>query len=99
MIARVRAMMLIAGLTTMLAVAAVLVVIGYRFFTLQGSAALPGAPTDLTAGLPQGAHITSTTAAGDRIVITVEIAGQTEIRTFDLHTLKPTGRLRLDGER
>ena len=35
------------------------------------------------------------TAVGDgRIVLTVEIAGTLELRTFDLNTLKPVGRMR-----
>ena len=42
--ARVRRMMLIAGLTTALAVAAVLVAIGYRFFRAEGSAVRPTSP-------------------------------------------------------
>jgi hypothetical protein len=98
MVVRVRAMMLIAGLTTMLAVAAVLVVIGYRFFTLGGSASPSTAMADVTATLPKGARVVSTSAAGDRIVVTIEIDGRTEVRTFDLRSLKPTGRLRLVPE-
>ena len=39
--ARVRRMMLIAGLTTALAVAAVLIAIGYRLFRSEGSAVRP----------------------------------------------------------
>jgi hypothetical protein len=96
MVAKVRGLMLIAGLTTMVAIAAVLGVIGYRVFTLQGSGTTsPGMPADVLAALPKGARVVSTTAAGDRIVVTVEIGGQVEIRTFDLHNLKPVGRLRL----
>jgi hypothetical protein len=98
MVARVRALMLIAGLTTMLAIAAVLGVIGYRLFTMQGSTPLPAAPPDVSALLPKGARIVSTTAAGDRIVVTIEIAGRIEIRTFDLRSLKPAGRLQLQSE-
>jgi hypothetical protein len=98
MVAKVRAMMLIAGLTTMLAIAAVLGVIAYRLFTLQGSAPATAAPPDLTAALPKGARVISTAAANDRIVVTVEVGGRTEIRTFDLRTLRPTGRLRLSTE-
>jgi len=49
--ARVRRMMLIAGLTTALAVAAVLIAIGYRLFRTEGSAAA----TDITTILPKGA--------------------------------------------
>ncbi len=32
--------------------------------------------------------------AGDRVVVTLDIGGTTEIRTFDAHTLKAVGRLR-----
>jgi hypothetical protein len=93
--ARVRRMMLIAGLTTALAVAAVLIAIGYRLFRTEGST-----PTsDTTATLPKGARILSTAVAGDRLVLTLEVGGATEIRTFDARTLKPTGRLTFAAER
>src|SRR5882724_1496123 len=92
--ARVRRMMLIAGLTTALAVAAVLIAIGYRLFRTEGSTVA----TDVTATLPKGARIVSTGVAGDRLVVTLEIGGATEIRTFDAHTLKPAGRLKFVGE-
>jgi hypothetical protein len=96
MVAKVRTLMLIAGLTTMLAIAAVLGVIGYRLFTLQGSVAPASAtPPDVMAQLPQGARVVSTAAANDRIVVTIEVSGRIEIRTFDLRSLKPAGRLQL----
>jgi hypothetical protein len=98
MVAKVRAMMLIAGLTTMLAIFAVLGVIGYRLFTLQGSAPAPGTVPELTTALPKGAKVVSTTAANDRIVVTIEVDGRTEIRTFDVRTLRPTGRLQLSSQ-
>ena len=53
---------------------------------------------DMTAMLPKGARIVSTTIAGDRIAVTIEVGGAFEIRTFDLHTLKPRGRLRFATE-
>src|ERR1700749_271248 len=84
--ARVRRMMLIAGLTTALAVAAVLIALGYRLFRSGGSAPAP----DTTATLPKGARIVSTGTAGDRLVVTLELGGVIEIRTFDAKTLKPT---------
>ena len=94
MIARVRSLMLIAGLTTMLAIAAVLAVIGYRVFTLQASAPSSSATVaNVAAPLPKGARVLSTSAAGDRIVVTIDNGGTTEIHTFDLHSLKPAGRL------
>src|ERR1700727_381971 len=93
--ARVRRLMLIAGLTTALAVAAVLIAIGYRLFRAEGSVVTT---TDVTATLPKGARIVSTGTAGDRLVVTLDIGGATEIRTFDAHTLKPAGKLRFVSE-
>jgi hypothetical protein len=92
--ARVRRMMLIAGLTTALAVGAVLVAIGYRLFRSEGSVVA----TDTTSMLPKGARIVSTGVAGDRLVVTLDIAGATEIRTFDAKTLKPAGKLKFVSE-
>ena len=92
--ARVRRLMLIAGLTTALAVAAVLVAIGYRLFRSEGSVVA----TDTTSLLPKGARIVATAVAGDRLVITLDIGGVTEIRTFDAKTLKPAGKLKFVSE-
>jgi hypothetical protein len=92
--AKVRRMMLIAGLTTTLAVAAVLIAIGYRLFRSEGSAVA----TDVTATLPKGARIVATGTAGDRLVVTLDVGGMTEIRTFDARTLRPTGQLKFVSE-
>lgn len=92
--ARVRRMMLIAGLTSALAVAAVLIAVGYRLFRTEGSAVA----SDTTATLPKGARIVSTGVAGDRLVVTLDIGGSVEIRTFDAKTLKSAGRLRFATE-
>ncbi|MGA2289498.1 hypothetical protein [Bradyrhizobium sp.] len=92
--ARVRRLMLIAGLTTALAVAAVLIAIGYRLFRTEGSAVA----TDVTATLPKGARIVTTGIAGDRLVVMLDIGGATEIRTFDARTLQPKGQLRFVSE-
>src|SRR5690242_20090173 len=94
--ARVRRMMLIAGATTGIAVAAVLFAVGYRLFKSEGSAT--SAASDITATLPKGAKIVSTAVAGDRLVVTLNIGGATEIRTFDAKTLKPAGRLKFVSE-
>jgi hypothetical protein len=96
LIVRVRRMMLIAGLTSALAVAIVLIAIGYRLYRSEGSPA--GVSTDVTAALPKGARIVSTGVAGDRLVVTLDIGGATEIRTFDAKTLKPAGTLRFVSE-
>ena len=92
--ARVRRLMLIAGLTTALAVAAVLIAIGYRLFRTEGSAVT----ADITSLLPKGARVVATGVAGDRLVVTLDIGGATEIRTFDARTLKPAGQLKFVSE-
>ena len=94
--ARVRRMMVIAGLTSALAVVVVLIAVGYRLYRGEGSA--PTAGTDVTATLPKGARIVSTGVAGDRLLVTLDIGGATEIRTFDAHTLKPAGHLKFVSE-
>ena len=96
LIARVRRMMLIAGLTSALAVAVVLIAVGYRLYRGEGSPAEDS--TDIIATLPKGARIVSTAVAGERLVLTLDIGGATEIRTFDAKTLKPAGKLKFVSE-
>ena len=93
-VAKVRWLMIISGVTTLVAIAAVVSVIGYRVFRSEGS----GARADVTAMLPKGARVIAITAAQDRVVVTVELAGTLEARTFDLKTLAPLGRLRFVTE-
>jgi hypothetical protein len=92
---KVRWLMLVSGATTLVAVAAVLGVIGYRLMRGEGR---PAAPADVTVLLPKDARVIATAASGDRIVVTVDHSGTTEIRVFDLHTLRQVGRLRLATE-
>jgi hypothetical protein len=87
-------LMLISGATTLIAIAAVLGVIGYRVFKAGGSAA----PAEVTALLPKGARVVAITAAADRLVVSVEIGGVLEAHTFDVDTLRPAGRLRFATE-
>ena len=93
-VSRVRWMMAISALTTLFAVVAVLGVVSYRLLRSDGSASA----ADVTALLPKGARIVSTAVADDRIAVTVDINGAIEIRTFDLRSLKQTGRLRFATE-
>ena len=86
--------MVLSGFATFLGIAVVIGVVGYRFFRAEGSAA----PSEVVAMLPKGAKIVSVAPAQDRIVVTLEIAGATEIRTFDVKTLRPSGRLRFANE-
>jgi hypothetical protein len=92
-VAKVRWLMLIAGATTLLAIAAVIGVIGYRVFKAEGSAS-----ADVTALLPKGARVIAAAVAEDRIAVTLDVGGAIEIRIFDAKTLKPTGRLRFATE-
>ncbi len=92
---RVRLMMVIAGLTTAIGMAAILITIGYKLYRGEGTSA---PVSEITAMLPKGARITSTAVSGDRVVVTVETPAGLEIRTFDARTLKLTGRLRFATE-
>jgi hypothetical protein len=89
-VARVRWLMLISGIATLLGIAVVVTVIGYRVFRSEGRSG----PVEATTQLPKGARVVSASAAGDRIVVTVDIGGTLEVRTFDARTLSPEGRLR-----
>ena len=50
-------------------------------------------PTDVTLSLPRGARVVQSAVANDRLVMTLEIDGKLEVRTFDVKTLQPVGRL------
>jgi hypothetical protein len=91
-IAKVRRLMMIVSVTTFVALAVVLAVIGYRVSRTEGRA-----PefVDVTASLPAGAKVLSTAIGSDHIVVTIEVAGIVELLTFDPDTLKPLGRLQL----
>ena len=93
-VARVRWLMVISGVATMLGIAVVIGVIGYRVFRTDGRAG----PTEATALLPKGGRIVQTAVAGDRIVVTIDVGGAVEIHTFDAATLRPAGRLRFAVE-
>jgi hypothetical protein len=94
-IARVKRLMLIASLTTLIAVGAVFGVIGYRVFRSGESAPPPPPPSDAAASLPAGAKVLSSAVGDGRVVLTVEVDGAVELRSFDLRTLQPVGRIRL----
>jgi hypothetical protein len=93
-VARVRWLMVISGIATMLGIAVVIGVIGYRVFRSDGRAG----PTEAVALIPKGGRVVQTAVAGDRIVVTIEVGGALEVRTFDAATLRPEGRLRFATE-
>ncbi len=92
-IGKVRRMMIVIMMGTFIAIGLVLVVIGYRVSQVEESAP---AFVDVTEALPAGAKVLSTAIGDDHIVVTVEVGGVTELRTFDPDTLRPLGRLRLE---
>ena len=77
---------------TFLALAIVLMFIGYRLLTVQ-----PAAPvlSEATLPLPPGAKVLSTAVSDGKIMVTVDINGASEILSFDQKTLKPVGRIQL----
>jgi hypothetical protein len=91
-VAKVRWLMMIASLTTFVAVAVVLGVIGYRF-SKRGER--PPAAPDVSAALPAGARVLSSAIGDGRLVLTVEVNGAIELLSFDLNTLRPVGRTSL----
>jgi hypothetical protein len=93
-VARARMIMLISALTTALAIAAVVAAIGYRMFSNNTATVV----TDDTIPLPKGARLISTSASAGRLAVLIELDGVNELRTFDIKTLKQTGRLRFTRE-
>jgi hypothetical protein len=99
----IRRLMLASNLFMVVAIGAVLAVVGYRISRTEpapppppppvAAPAPPKIPLDMTLTLPRGARILQTAVAGERLVITLQVEGMTEIRTFDIKTLQPTGRL------
>jgi hypothetical protein len=97
-VAKVRRLMMIASATTFIAVAVVIAVIGYRVFHWRGSGpqvtAGPPVP-DAALSLPAGAKVLSSAVGEGRVVLTVEVGGAVELRSFELNTLKPLAVVRL----
>jgi hypothetical protein len=93
-VARARIIMLISALTTALAIAAVVAAVGYRMF---GNGVVTAA-TDEVIPLPKGARLISSSASAGRLAVLIEIDGVNELRTFDIKTLRETGRLRFSRE-
>jgi len=91
-VAKVRRLLMIATMTTFIAVAAVIAVIGYRVF--KGEERVP-APQSVSASLPAGTKVLSSAIGEGRLVLTVEVNGAIELLSFELNTLRPLGRVRL----
>ncbi|ALK08433.1 hypothetical protein [Blastochloris viridis] len=95
LVSRMRRLSQLSALIMVLGAGAVFSVIGYRLFTAPKSTS---AYADVTATLPKGARIVSTAVAEQLLVVTVEMNGALEVRTFALDSMKPAGRLRFASE-
>ena len=91
-IAKVRLLMLIASVTTFVAIGAVVFVIGYRVFHAGGST-LAITPFELQASLPAGSKVMSATVSDGQLIVTLEINGETSVWFYDVKTLRPLGRI------
>ena len=92
-VAKARRLMLLVLLGTFVAVGAVLAIAGYRLMTSERAP-----PVEATANLPAGSRVIGTSVAGDRLLVTIEVAGAIEVRSYDARTFQPTGRLRLNPQ-
>jgi hypothetical protein len=100
-IAKVRKLMLVSMAVTVITVGSVFGFIGYRIYKGEGSVEkkadkLPESspiPNDITLSLPRDARIVQSAVTNDRLIMTLEIDGKIEVRTFDVKTLQPAGRL------
>jgi hypothetical protein len=93
-VAKVRWLMIISGFATVVGIAVVIGVVGYRVFKTEGSATRP----EVTARLPKGARILQTAVSAGRVAVTIDNGGTIEVHIFDLKTLQPTGRLKFATE-
>jgi hypothetical protein len=92
---KVRRMSTISGIATVLGISVVITMVGYRIYKSSESAPVS---VDVVAMLPKGARVIATGVSGDRVVVTIDVNGVTEIRSFDARTLQPAGRLRFANE-
>jgi Conserved hypothetical protein 698/Family of unknown function (DUF6476) len=74
-----------------------LVVFGVIAYRLSSGTEKVRAP-EVSLQLPAGARVIATAASEGRLFVSIEVAGATEVRIFDLNTLEPRGRLRLSPQ-
>ncbi|MEW6257061.1 MAG: hypothetical protein AB1592_13995 [Pseudomonadota bacterium] len=90
---KVRRFSSVSILVMVLGVASILGVIAYRMLSSKSIS-----PGDVTATLPKGSRILSTAVSDGLIVLTIEVGGSVEVRTYHLTTLAPAGRMRFAAE-
>ena len=99
LISKVRRLMLVSMAVTVIAVGSVFGFIGYRMIKGEGAVEkradkLPAqGPAEVTLSIPNGAKVIQSAVANDRLVLTLDVGGRIEVRTFDVKTLQPAARL------
>jgi hypothetical protein len=93
-VAKAERLMLITSVATFIALAVVLGLVGYRVSHSGDNATILNAAIVL----PKGAKVISTAVTSDRIAVTIELDGATQVRLFDPKTLKPVGRFNFTVE-
>lgn len=99
LISKVRRLMLVSMAVTVIAVGSVFGFIGYRMIKGEGAVEkradkLPAqGPAEITLSIPNGAKVIQSAVANDRLVLTLDVGGKMEVRTFDVKTLQPAARL------
>jgi hypothetical protein len=91
---RLRGLMLFSGLVMVGGFLVVFGVIAYRL----SAGAERGRSAESNVSLPKGARVVSTAVSEGKLLITIEIAGATEVRVYDLATLEPRGRMTFKTE-
>jgi hypothetical protein len=94
-VAKMRRLMVIASLTTFVAAATVIGVIGYRVFRSEGRVQ-PWLEANVP--WPSGARVVSSAMNHEQLALTIETPAGLEVRFFDLRTFKPLGRLPLGSK-
>lgn len=102
LIARVRRLMVATILVTLLAVGGLFAFIGYRIYKSEEAIdkkvdkiplQVPTPTPEVMLSLPSNARIIQAGVAEERLVITLEIDGKIEVRTYDVKTLEPAARM------
>jgi hypothetical protein len=93
LVARVRRLLAVPLLVMVAGFLTVFGVIGYRlYFKTPERAGAASPPIERVLNLPRGARVVSATVNENRIVVTVETGGVTEVLLYDLATMQPAGR-------
>lgn len=86
---RMRRLMLFSSMIMLAGFLVVFGVIAYRLSTTTEA----DAAIEANISLPKGARVLSTAIANGKLAVTIDIGGRSEVRFYDLATLKQQGRV------